>query len=89
MDGAILCGLHKGVGPLGQLWVPPGGGLEFGEVITECLKREFKEETGLDILAGPLVGLYEFVEVPLHALELFYRVNLEAEGIPTLGKDPE
>lgn len=27
----------------------PGGGLEFGEGILDCLTREFKEETGLDI----------------------------------------
>lgn len=27
----------------------PGGGLEFGEGTLECLIREFKEETGLDI----------------------------------------
>lgn len=27
----------------------PGGGLEFGEGIADCLIREFKEETGLDI----------------------------------------
>jgi 8-oxo-dGTP diphosphatase len=27
----------------------PGGGLEFGEGIHDCLMREFKEETGLDI----------------------------------------
>jgi ADP-ribose pyrophosphatase YjhB (NUDIX family) len=28
----------------------PGGGLEFGEGILECLHREWKEETGLPIL---------------------------------------
>ncbi|WKW45818.1 NUDIX hydrolase [Myroides sp. JBRI-B21084] len=28
----------------------PGGGLEFGEGIVDCLKREFKEELNLDIL---------------------------------------
>ncbi len=27
----------------------PGGGLELGEGTRDCLKREFKEETGLDI----------------------------------------
>lgn len=27
----------------------PGGGLEFGEGVADCLVREFKEETGLDI----------------------------------------
>ncbi|MFP5040113.1 NUDIX hydrolase [Parasediminibacterium sp. JCM 36343] len=30
----------------------PGGGLEFGEGTRECLKREFKEETGLDVEIG-------------------------------------
>ncbi|SHK62542.1 NUDIX domain-containing protein [Epilithonimonas mollis] len=27
----------------------PGGGLEFGESVIECLKREFQEELNLDI----------------------------------------
>jgi 8-oxo-dGTP diphosphatase len=27
----------------------PGGGLEFGEGLRDCLKREFKEEMGLDV----------------------------------------
>jgi 8-oxo-dGTP diphosphatase len=30
----------------------PGGGLEFGEGPKDCLVREFKEETGIDIIAG-------------------------------------
>ncbi len=30
----------------------PGGGLEFGEGTRDCLKREFMEETGLDITVG-------------------------------------
>jgi ADP-ribose pyrophosphatase YjhB (NUDIX family) len=30
----------------------PGGGLEFGEGTRDCLKREFKEETGLDVTVG-------------------------------------
>ena len=30
----------------------PGGGLEFGEGTRDCLKREFKEETGLDVVIG-------------------------------------
>ena len=30
----------------------PGGGLELGEGTRDCLKREFKEETGLDIEVG-------------------------------------
>ena len=30
----------------------PGGGLEIGEGTRDCLKREFKEETGLDVTVG-------------------------------------
>ncbi len=30
----------------------PGGGLEFGEGTRDCLKREFMEETGLEVMIG-------------------------------------
>lgn len=30
----------------------PGGGMEFGEGTRDCLKREFMEETGLDVTIG-------------------------------------
>jgi len=30
----------------------PGGGMEFGEGTRDCLQREFKEETGLNVTVG-------------------------------------
>ena len=36
-------------------WDLPGGGLQFGESLHECLNREIKEETGLTVRIGKLL----------------------------------
>ncbi|MBX2930488.1 MAG: NUDIX domain-containing protein [Chitinophagaceae bacterium] len=41
----------------------PGGGLEFGEGTRDCLKREFKEETKLDITVGKLIYTTDFFQI--------------------------
>ncbi len=38
-------------------WFLPGGGLDHGEDPVAGLRREFHEETGLDIKPGPLLGI--------------------------------
>lgn len=40
----------------------PGGGLEMGEGLKECLKREFKEELDIDITVGDLFYLTDFYQ---------------------------
>lgn len=40
----------------------PGGGLEFGEGTRDCLKREFKEETGLDVEIGDHIYTTDFYQ---------------------------
>lgn len=41
----------------------PGGGLEFGEGTRDCLKREFKEETNLDVTVGEHIYTTDFFQV--------------------------
>ena len=40
----------------------PGGGLEFGEGTRDCLVREFKEETGLDVTVGAHIYTTDFYQ---------------------------
>lgn len=41
----------------------PGGGMELGEGTRDCLKREFKEETGLDVIVGDHIYTTDFFQI--------------------------
>lgn len=41
----------------------PGGGLELGEGTRDCLKREFKEETNLDVTIGDHIYTTDFYQM--------------------------
>lgn len=44
--------------PFKGWWAIPGGRLEDDETAEECLRREVKEETGIDIEQEKLIGIY-------------------------------
>ena len=85
--GKLLMVNHQGLSR-GDFWAPPGGGLEFGMGVRECLEKEFLEETGLLIRAGSFLFACEFIQQPLHAIELFFEVRV-AGGALEKGDDPE
>lgn len=87
-EDQLLLVRHQGLGKTGEFWAPPGGGVKFGETVHHALEREFWEETGLQVRVGPLICVHEFLEQPLHAVELFFEVY-PLSGTLLTGIDPE
>ncbi len=87
-DEKVLLVHHRSLGAENSLWAPPGGGMEYGESAEAALKREFKEEVNLEIDIQQFLFVHEYLDPPLHGIELFFLVNRTA-GQLSLGTDPE
>jgi 8-oxo-dGTP diphosphatase len=55
-------------------WDLPGGHLALGEDFEECLLREVKEETGLDVAITRLLGVHKVPADPY--LQVFYACQM-------------
>lgn len=51
-QGQILIDKRRLEGLMGGLWEFPGGKIELGESVEECIKREILEELGIEIEVG-------------------------------------
>jgi len=62
-------------------WEPPGGVLELGETIHDGLRREVREETGLDVEPVALTGVYK--NMPRGIIALVFRCKITGGTLAT------
>ncbi len=72
-NGRLLIAQRPFGGRLGGLWEFPGGKVEAGETLPQCLRREIKEELGFRIKVGDFITsidhAYTHFKITLHAFE--------------------
>ena len=64
-DDQVLI-IKRGKAPFLGQWSIPGGGLEFGEKVTDAVIREVREETGLEVKLIGLLDVFDAIPEPGH-----------------------
>ena len=67
-------------------WGFPGGTVELGETPQMAAVREVKEETGLDVLVGELIGIYTDFDVVCYNGDQFQSILIAYELTVTGGE---
>lgn len=68
---------------------PPGGRVEAGESPQEAVIREVREETGLEVRAQRLIGLYYFADEPWLAFAFRCVIERGEPMVPSSGEIAE
>ncbi len=87
-DGNILLVEQRVTESLARGWSLPGGTLEFGETLQECIVREMKEETGLDVAIERLLYVCDRLQDERHVVHVTFAVR-RVGGRLRLGAEPE
>jgi ADP-ribose pyrophosphatase YjhB (NUDIX family) len=78
--------IRRGVEPLKGQWSLPGGAVELGETLEECVAREMQEETGLDVDVGPVIEVFDRITRDDAGRVLYHYVLVDYLCWPTGGE---
>jgi ADP-ribose pyrophosphatase YjhB (NUDIX family) len=76
--------LRRARPPGAGTWVFPGGFVELGETVAEAAVREAREEAGVEVNLGPLLGVYD--RPGPGVVLIVYRATI-ARGVPAAGHE--
>ena len=69
----------------------PGGFVDMYETVEEGMAREIREETGLEARSMSylfsLPNLYEYSGMIIHTIDMFFRVEVDADAVPHADDD--
>jgi 8-oxo-dGTP pyrophosphatase MutT (NUDIX family) len=92
-DEHVLAEEYPGTAYRGPFLRAPGGGLTFGETRDVAIRREFREELGVDLDAATLLGVLENIFVtdrklgPKHGHELMHVYGVRSAALEALPRD--
>ena len=78
--------VERGREPLKGYWSLPGGAVETGERLEEALRREVREETGLEIAIIHMIEVFERIMPGVNGATEYHYILIDYICRPTGGK---
>jgi len=88
-EGKFLIGLRLPTGEMGNRWEFPGGKVDPGETPEMAIKREFREEMGIDVVPGECITTTQFENRNGPVTLLAYRISIPADAEISLTEHSE
>lgn len=89
VDGGDLLMVKRGRAPARGSWTLPGGRVEGGESLVDAVRREVREETGLEVKDVEMLGVFEVTGSDHHFVILDHLATPVTRNEPVAGSDAD